>query len=86
MRGGLGCEVSIVKSHKPSDVFLFPLSIGVLSELKMLTLFFMKIAEQLESHSYLIERRMALFRFRYVRDCVAVDGNIVRGRCPKIVV
>ena len=83
--GGSGCEVFIVTSHKPSDVFLVPLSTGVLSELKMGTSFFVKSAEQLESHSCPIERRLALFRFGYVWDCVAVDGNIGRGRCRESV-
>ena len=85
VRGGLGCEVSILVSHKPSDVFLFLLSTGVFSGLKMMTSFFVKSAEQLESHICPIERRLALFRFGYAWDCVAVDGNIGRGRCPEIV-
>ena len=42
VRGGLVCEVSFVIPHKPSDVFLVPLSTGVLSELKMVKSFFVK--------------------------------------------
>ena len=83
--GGSGCEVLIVEPHKPSDVFLVPLSTGVLYEFKMVTYLFVKSAEQLESHICPIERRLALFRFGYAWDCVAVDGNIGRGRCPEIV-
>ena len=56
--GGLGFEVSIVESHKPLVVFLIPLSTGVLSELKMMTSFFVKIAEQFESHSFPIDSRI----------------------------
>ena len=78
--GGSGCEVFIVTSHKPSDVFLVPFSTGVLSEFKMVTSFFVKIVEQLESHSFLVERRLSLLRFGYVWACVAVDVDIGRGR------
>ena len=85
VRGGLGCEVSIVTSLKPSDVLIFPLSKGVLSELKMVTSFFFKSTEQLESHSCTIERRLALFRFVYEWACVDVDGNIRRSICPESV-
>ena len=46
----------------------------------------MKIAEKFESHSFPIERSMALFRFRYAWACVVVDGNIGRGRCPESIV
>ena len=83
VRGGLGCEVSISVSHKPSEVLLFLLSTGVFSGLKMMTSFFVKSAEQLESHSFLIERRLTIFRIGYVWACVAVDVNIGRGRCPE---
>ena len=78
VRGGSGFEVSIVTSHKLLDVFLVPLSTGFLSELKMVTYFFVKIAEKFESHSFPIERSMALFRFGYVWACVDFDGNICR--------
>ena len=77
--GGSVCEVSIITSHKPSYLFLIPLSTGVLSELKMVTSFLVKSVEQLEPHIYPIERRLVLFRFKYAWTCVAVDGNI--GRC-----
>ena len=50
MRSGLGCEVSIMTSHKLLDVFLILLSIGVSSELKKVTPFFVKILEKFESH------------------------------------
>ena len=42
----------------------------------MVTSFFVKIAEQLESRSFLVERRLALLRFIYAWDCVDVYGNI----------
>ena len=83
--GGSGCEVSNMKSHKPSGVFLVPLSTGVLSELKMVTSFFVKSVEQLESHSCPIERRLALLRSGYGWACVAVDGNIGIVWSPEIV-
>ena len=86
VRVGSGCEVSIVTPHKPSDVFLISLITGFFSELKMVTFFFVKSVEQLESHSCLIEIRLALFRFRYTWACVDVDGNIGRCRCPESVV
>ena len=79
--GGSDCEVSIVTPHKLSDVFLVLLNTGVLSELKMVTSFFVKSAEQLESNSYTIERRLVLFRFGYVWACMDADGNIGRVRC-----
>ena len=44
VRGGSGCEFSNVTSHKPLDVFLVPLSTGVLSELKMVMSFFGKMS------------------------------------------
>ena len=81
--GGLGSEFSIVTPHKPSDMFLIPFSTGFLSELKMVTSFFLKIAEQFESHSCPIERRLAIFKFGYVWSCLAIDGKIGRGRCPE---
>ena len=55
---------------------------GVLPELKMVTYFFVKSADQLESNSCPIERRLAHFRFGDVWACVAIDGKIGRGRCP----
>ena len=85
MIGGLGSEFSIVTPHKPSDVFLIPFSTGFLSELKMVTSFFLKIAEQFESHSCPIERRLAPFEFGYAWDFVAVDDKIGRGRCTESV-
>ena len=66
-------------------MFVVPLSTGVLSELKMVTYFFVKSTEQFESNSCPIERRMELLMFGSAWDCVAVDGNIGRGRCPEIV-
>ena len=62
-RGGSGCEVLIVTSHKPLDVFLIPFSTGLLSELKMVTSFFMKSTEKFESHSSPIETSLAFFKF-----------------------
>ena len=63
MKDGSGCEVSIVTSHKPSDVLLITLSTGVLYELKIVTSFFVKSAEQFKSHSFPIERRLEFFKF-----------------------
>ena len=80
MRGGSGCEVSILASHKPSGVFLVTLSTEVLSELKMMTYFFVKSAENLESHSCPIENRLALFRLGYLWACGDFVGNIGRIR------
>ena len=85
VRVGSGYEFSIVTSHKLWYMFLVPLSIGVLSQLKMATSFFVKNAEQLESHSCPIERRLSLLRSGYRWACVAVDGNIGIVRCPEIV-
>ena len=85
VKGGSGYEVSIVTSHKPSDMLLLPLSTGVFSELKMVAYFFVKSKEQLESHSFQIEGRLALLRFRYAWACVATDGNIGRCMCPESV-
>ena len=82
---GSGCEVPIVTPHKLSDVFLVPFSSRCLYELKMVTSFFVKSEEQLESQSCPIERRLALLRFVYAWTCVAVDGNIGRGRCRESV-
>ena len=84
VRVGSGYEFSIVTSHKLWYMFLVPLSIGVLSQLKMATSFFVKSVEQLESHICPIERMLELLRFRYVSVCVAVDGDMGRGRCPEI--
>ena len=61
-----GCGDVIVTSQRPSGVLRFPFSTGVLSELKMVTSFFVKSMEQSELHSCTIERRMALLTFRYV--------------------
>ena len=41
-----GCYDVIVTYHKPSDVLRFTFSIGVLSELKIVTSSFVKSAEQ----------------------------------------
>ena len=84
MRGGLCREVSIATSHKTSDVLLVPLSTVILSELKIAASFFLS-AEQFESHSCPIETRLVILRFVYALICVAVDGNIGRGRCPESV-
>ena len=43
VRGGLGCEVSIVTSHKSLGVFLVPFSTRILSELKMVAYFSLKL-------------------------------------------
>ena len=68
------------------QLFMNPVStLSSMYEFKMVTYLFVKSAEQLESHICPIERRLALFRFGYAWDCVAVDGNIGRGRCPEIV-
>ena len=69
--GYSGCEVSIVTYYKPSGVFLVSLSIGVLSELKMVTPLFVKIAEQLESHSCPIENEAGFFE---IRICLGLCG------------
>ena len=45
LRDFLGCDDFIVTSHKPSVVLLVILITGVLSELKMVTSFFVKILE-----------------------------------------
>ena len=75
----------IVKSQGPSYIFLIPLRTGVLYKLKMVTSFFVKSVEQLESHSCPIERRLALLRSGYGWACVAVDGNIGIVWSPEIV-
>ena len=77
-----GCDVSIVTYYYPYNVFLVPLSTGVFSELKMTTSLFVENAEQFESHSFPIERKLTLFKFGYSWACVYVDGNIGRGTCP----
>ena len=84
-RGVSGCEYLIVTPYKPSDMLLIMLSTGVLYELKMVTFFFVKISEQLESHSCPIYRKLELFKFGNAWDCVADDGNIGIGVCPEIV-
>ena len=76
----------IVAYQRTSDVFLFPLITGVLSELKMVTSFFVIISEQSESHSCPIEKSLVLFIFVYEWDCVAAYGNAGRVKWPKIVV
>ena len=78
-----GCGDVIVTSQRPSGVLRFPFSTGVLSELKMVTSFFVKSMEQSELHSCTIERRMAIFRFVYVWACVASDGNFGRVKWPE---
>ena len=62
MRDVSGFDELIVTLHKPLYVFLILLIMGFLSELKMVTSFFVKIAEQPESQSFPIERRLALFK------------------------
>ena len=64
-----GCDYLIVTSHKPSYVFIITLSTGVLSELKMVPPFFEKSAEQSDSHSCPIERRL-VFLGLHVRGLV----------------
>ena len=76
VKGGSGCEILIVTSYKPSDVLPILFSTGFLFELKIVASFFVRIVEQLESHSFPIEIRMSLFRFGYAWACVAVEGNI----------
>ena len=85
VRGGSGCELSIVISHKPSYVFLVPLNTVFLSELKIVTSLFVKSDNQLESRSCPIEMSLAFFRFVYTWACVDFDGNIGRGGCPESV-
>ena len=80
-----GCYDIIVTSQIPSDVFRFTLSTGVLSELKMVTSFFVKSEDQVESHICPIGRRLALFRFGYAWACVDADGNVGRGKWPESV-
>ena len=68
--------------HNPSDVLLIPLSTGVLSELKIVTYFFVKTVEKFESRSCTIERRLAFLKFGYEWAYVDFDGNIGICRCP----
>ena len=75
-----GCDGAIVASQSPLYVLLFSLSTGVLSGLKMVKSFFVKIVEQLESHSCTIDRSLVLLRFGYEWDCVDYGGNIDRGK------
>ena len=77
-----GCDDVIVKSQISSYVLLFPLSTGVLFELKMVTSFFVKNVEQAKYHSCTIDIRLDLFRFIYAWDCVAACGNVDRGKRP----
>ena len=81
----LRCKVSIVTSYKPLYVILIPLSTGFFSELKIVAPFLVKSADKLESHRYPIKNRLELLRFGYVWACVAIDGNIGRGKCPESV-
>ena len=57
------CDDDMFTPQRPSDVFRFLLSKGVLSEFKRVVSFFVKIAEKSELDSYPIERRLALLRF-----------------------
>ena len=50
----------------------------MLYELKMVTSFFVKSAEQSELYSCPIERRLTLLRFGYVWACAA-DGDNAEG-------
>ena len=70
-----GCYGDIVTPQRPLDVFRFLLSTVVLYELKIVT-FFVKIAEQSESHSCPIDRMLALLIFGYAWSCVAIGVNI----------
>ena len=79
------CDDVIVTSQRLSDVFLIILSAGVLYELKTMTSFFVKSVEQSYLRSFLIERRLELFRFGYAWDFVAADGNVGMCRQPEIV-
>ena len=72
----------IVTYQSPYYVFCFLLSTGVMSELKMVMSFFVKIVEQSGFCSWPIERRLALFLFGYVWDFVAGYGNIGRVKWP----
>ena len=45
----------------------------------------MKSAEQSELHSFPIYRRLAILRFGYLWACVAVGGNVERGKFPESV-
>ena len=81
--GDSGCCDVIVIFYRPLYVLRFLLSTGMLSALKMVTSFFVKSADQVESHICPIGRRLALFRFGYAWACVDADGNFRRGKCPK---
>ena len=80
-----GSSDVIVTYQRPSDIFLIPLSTGVLSELKIGMSLFLKSAEKPELHSCPIESRMNIFRFGYVWDCKDSNGNVGRGRSPESV-
>ena len=56
-------------------MFYFLLSTGLLYELKMVTSFFVKSAEQSELYSFPIERRLTLLIYVYVWNCAADGGN-----------
>ena len=77
-----GCDDEIIKSKIPLYVFIFALITGFLSELKIVTSFFLKIAEQSQSKGCNIDRRLELFRFGYEWDCVDGDGKVRRGKYP----
>ena len=61
-----GCGDDIITFQTPLDVFSFLLSIGVLSNLKIVTLFFVKSSEQSELRSCTIESRLDLLIYIYV--------------------
>ena len=80
-----GCDDVIVTPQRPSEVLRFLLSLGIFSELKVVTYIFVKSVEQSESYSCNIERSLVLFIFLYEWYCVAVDGKIGRGKWPESV-
>ena len=76
-----GCDDVIVISQRPYDVFRFPLSTGVLSELKMMTSFFIKSAEKSKSYSCPIGKGIDLLRFGYAWAFSDAGGNVERDKC-----
>ena len=72
------CYGVIFTPQSPLYVFNFTLSTGMLSELKIMTSFFVKSVEQSELHSCLIERRMFILIFVYEWDCVATGVKVER--------
>ena len=55
----------IFMSQRPLDAFNFLFRTGVLSELKIVTSFFVKSVDRSELHSCLFESSLVLLRFGY---------------------